>query len=176
MHERQAIIIDADVISHFISGGKMLFLNKIFDLEILILDKVLHELQRFRSRRVEVENLIRFNIVRELPFPEDDIHVKREFFRLKSEEFLGEGESACLAYIRYNGGILASSNLKDVKRYCNEHSIVNLTTMDFLCEALRKGVFARDACNEFISRVLANGSKLPVREIDDFDCRPVNFK
>jgi hypothetical protein len=46
--------------------------------------------------------------------------------------FKGDGESACIAYVRYSNDIIGSSNLSDVKNYCNLHSIDLLTTMDFV--------------------------------------------
>lgn len=84
--------------------------------------------------------------------------------------FKGEGESACLAYVRYTNDIIGSSNLKDVKHYCNLHSIELLTTMDFLCEALKREILDEKQCDEFIERVLKAGSKLPVKKIKDYSC------
>jgi len=51
------------------------------------------------------------------------------------------------------------------------HSIEYLTTMDFLCEALKTGVMSEADCNSFISRVKAAGSKLPVSEISEYTCK-----
>lgn len=44
------ILIDADVISHFITGGQILILHKIYPNKILILDKVYEELLKFSSK------------------------------------------------------------------------------------------------------------------------------
>lgn len=48
------ILIDADVVSHFITGGQILILHKIFPNKILILDKVYDELLKFNSKKSEV--------------------------------------------------------------------------------------------------------------------------
>lgn len=48
------ILIDADVVSHFITGGQILILNKIFPNRIIILDKVYDELKRHKNRAQEV--------------------------------------------------------------------------------------------------------------------------
>lgn len=85
--------------------------------------------------------------------------------------FKSDGESACLAYVKHTNDIIGSSNLKDVKSYCAMHSIELLTTMDFLCEALSKGVLSEANCDDFISRVLAAGSKLPVKKMSEYSCR-----
>lgn len=165
------ILIDSDVVSHFITGGQTLILHKIFPNKILILDKVYDELLKFNSKKSEVENLLNFGIVTKIPFPNTNQAVLREYLHIKKMMFKGDGESACLAYVKHTNDIIGSSNLKDVKNYCAMHSIELLTTMDFLCEALRKGVLSEENCNDFISRVLAAGSKLPVKKMSEYSCK-----
>lgn len=165
------ILIDSDVVSHFITGGQVLILHKIFPNKILILDKVYDELLKFNSKKSEVENLLNFGIVTKIPFPTTNQAVLREYLHIKKMMFKGDGESACLAYVKHTNDIIGSSNLKDVKSYCAMHSIELLTTMDFLCEALRKGVLSEANCGDFISRVLAAGSKLPVKKISEYSCQ-----
>ncbi|MGI6319397.1 MAG: hypothetical protein ACOXZK_00135 [Bacteroidales bacterium] len=164
------ILIDADVVSHFISGGQILILNKIFPNKIYILDKVYNELERFRSRKIEVDNLINFGLITKIPFPTHRPEIIKEYFYIKNKMFKGDGESTCLAYVRFTNNIIGSSNLRDIKEYCHRHSIELLTTMDFLCEALRENILSVEQCNEFITRVLRAGSKLPVTKITDYKC------
>lgn len=76
--------------------------------------------------------------------------------------FKGDAESACLAVVRNTNDILASSKLRDIASYCKMHSIDYPTTMDFLCEALKKGILSEVECDAFIAKVKAAGSKLPV--------------
>ena len=57
------ILIDADVLSHFISGGQLPLLPKIFPFTIKILDKVYAELKRMPGRKREVDNLLVFKFV-----------------------------------------------------------------------------------------------------------------
>lgn len=90
-------------------------------------------------------------------------------------QFKGDGESACLAVVRYNKTILASSNLRDIKNYCITHKIDYLTTMDFLCAALTGGIFDESKCNHFLQKVLAAGGKLPVKNRKEYTCREINF-
>lgn len=165
------ILIDSDVISHFITGGQVLILHKIFPNKILILDKVYDELLKFNSKKTEVENLLIFGIVTKIPFPNTNQAVFREYLHIKKMMFKGDGESACLAYVKHTNDIIGSSNLRDVKSYCAMHSIELLTTMDFLCEALSKGVLSETNCDDFISRVLAAGSKLPVTKMSEYSCK-----
>jgi len=56
------ILIDTDVISHFIYAGEIIFLPHIFNNTIYILDKVYAELERFPNRKREVDNIINMNL------------------------------------------------------------------------------------------------------------------
>lgn len=170
MNER-IILIDADVVSHFIYASEILSINTIFKYKIKVLDKVYAELQRFPKKKKEVENLIQLKIIKILPFPEEDSQIKREYAYIKKVLFKGEGESACMAVARYSDSILASSNLKDIKHYCELHKITYLTTMDFLCEAISTKKWTLQRCNDFIVRVKAAGSKLPVDNMSQWKCR-----
>lgn len=169
------ILIDADVISHFITGGEILTLPKIFPYKIKVLDKVFTELKRFPGKKKEVDNLINLKLIELLPFPEDNFEIKKEYLHIKKLMFKGDGESACLAVVRHTNDILASSNLKDIASYCKMHSIEYLTTMDFLCEAILKGVLTEKECDDFIAKVKAAKSKLPVNKMSEFNCREIKF-
>ena len=169
------ILIDADVVSHFIYAGEMLSLPSIFNHKIYVLDKVYEELKRFPKRKTEVDNLLGFKVIEKMDFPEDDPVIKKEYTHIKKMMFKGDGEAACLAVARYTKNILASSNLKDIAPYCKMHQMDYLTTMDFLCEALRIKLFELQRCNEFISRVLAAGNKLPVKKMEDYTCVQKNL-
>lgn len=169
------ILIDADVVVHFIKAGEINSLGSIFPLEIRILDKVYKELERHKGNKIIVDNLINQNILRIEPFPENNEEIKKEYFYIKKLLFKGDGESACLAFVRYTQNIIASSNLKDIKEYCKRHKITYLTTMDFLCEALRKGVFDKQRCNEFVTKVISKGSILPTVNFDDYNCGTIDI-
>ncbi len=171
----EIILIDADVISHFIVADEIITLPSIFPYRIHILDKVYNELKRFPKRKIEVENLLRYKLIDLIDFPEDNPDIKKEYFYIKKALFKGDGESACLAVARYNKNILASSNLKDIKSYCLMHKIEYLATMDFLCEALNKKIFDLQRCDKFIEKVIKAGSKLPVLKMKDWECRKLTI-
>ena len=176
--DKRKILIDADVVSHFVTGGKADVINKIFpNNQIYILDKVHAELQKWRYPRVrsEISILMSKKIIRLMDFPEDNSEIVKEYAYIKTKLFKGDGESACLAVARHNKHILASSNLKDIKSYCSMHKIDYLTTMDFLCEALLSKLFDEKTCNDFILKVIYSGSKLPVKNMAAYNCRSINF-
>ena len=167
------ILIDADVVSHFITGELALFLPKIFpNSKIKMLDKVYAELERW-GKKAHVDNLINFKVVQVIPFPEDNIAIKKEYAYLKST-LRGDGESATMAVSKHTDYIMASSNLKDILTYCNQHLIDQLSTMDFLCRALAIGLFTEADCDTFITKVLTK-SKLPVSSMKKHTCREIEF-
>lgn len=74
------ILIDADVIIHFIKAGAIGSLDGIFPFEIRILDKVYKELEKYRGNKVEVDSLIRQGLLKIEPFPEDNQEIAKEYF------------------------------------------------------------------------------------------------
>lgn len=170
------ILIDADVLSHFIIGGQITLLPTIFSYPIKILDKVYAEISRMPGRKTEVDNLLRFKLMEQIPFPEDNQEIKKEYHYIKNRLFKGDGESACLAVVRHSKDILASSNLKDIASYCKMHQITYLTTMDFLCRAFQNKLLTEKDCDTFIQKVLQAGSRLPVRKWEEYECiKPDNL-
>ncbi len=142
-----------------------------FRIKCKVLDKVYSELSRFPKKKTEVDNLINFKLLEIMPFPEDNDDIRKEYLHIKKWMFKGDGESACLAVVRKTKDILASSNLKDIASYCKRHSIAYLTTMDFLCEAIKKGIMTESECDAFIAKVKATRSKLPVNKMAEYSCK-----
>lgn len=169
------ILIDADVLSHFISGGQITLLPKIFSYPIKILDKVYVEIARMPGKKTEVDNLLNFKLIEHIPFQEDNQEIKKEYHYIKNKLFKGDGESACLAVVRYTQNILASSNLKDIASYCKMHQIAYLTTMDFLCQAVKNNQLSETDCDNFIQKVLNAGSRLPVKKWEMYECKSIDI-
>ncbi|ADR23134.1 hypothetical protein MATR_30170 [Marivirga tractuosa] len=171
MKSKKIILIDADVVSHFITGGAITLLPTIFKNKIKILDKVYDELSKFRNKKAEVDNLLRFKLIEKIDFPEENHEIRKEYMHIKKVMFKGDGEAACLAVVRKTKDILASSNLRDIASYCKMHELDYLTTMDFLCEAKTKNIMSETDCDNFIKRVKDAGSKLPVNSMKDYNCK-----
>ena len=169
------IIIDTDVVSHFIAADEILSLTKVFPQPIKMLDKVFEELARYPKKQQLVQNLINWKYLEVIPFPTDEVVIYREYLYIKNKLFKGDGESACMAIARFQKNILASSNLKDIGQYCKMHNVDYLTTMDFLCYALKTGFFDEIRCDNFITAVLNQGSKLPVKSMKEYTCRELTF-
>ena len=61
--------------------------------------------------------------------------------------------------------VLGSSNLRDIKEYCEKNQITYLTTIDFLYYAYVHKKMTEKECQHFISDVNSKGSRLPVVDI-----------
>jgi len=158
------IILDADVIIHFVKGGLIGVLPNILPNKMYVPDIVYQE-SLSRQYQTPIDNLFNFKFVHELEI-KTDLKVFAEYNRLK--KLFGKGESACMAYCRYNNDVIGSSNLKDITRYCDEHGIVFLTTMDFLVAAFEAGKLSEAECDEFIYNVKLKKSKLPCNTIAEY--------
>lgn len=159
------ILLDADVVRHFINGSRIFELQKIYPKRFVMLEKVKDELCRSKSLETIVNNFISMTSLPLMPFPKD-LNIVKEYAVLKKR--FGDGESACMAVAKFQKQYVASSNLKDIKAYCDVNSIVYLTTMDILCDALEKGILSEIECNKFITDVKAKGSKLPVSTMAEY--------
>lgn len=153
------ILLDADVVRHFLKASKFLFiLPKIFPRQLVILDKVKQELCRSASLMQSVNNFLMQTKIPIIDFPQKREIILEYATLLKT---FGSGESACMAVARFQKQYIASSNLKDIAIYCSKHSITYYTTMDLLNEAYKKGLMTEADCDEFIYEVLRSGSILP---------------
>ncbi len=162
------ILVDCDVLSHFIKGDQIMLLPKIYQEPMRVLEQVEAELRRYSSKAVDIEIFFQSYPDIQMSFPHSNMDITKEYLDLTQK--MGKGESACLAVARYTHDIVASSNIKDIQIYCQDHQIKYLTTMDILCEAIKRGQLSKDECNHFITKVIAAGSRLPVSEIDLYSC------
>lgn len=165
MATKTKIVLDADVIIHFIKGGQFSLLLNIFpEYEYLILDVVYNEVTVNRGSKTQIDNtLLHFsNRISKITFaPQGESRL--EYAKLLST--LGRGESACMVFCRDNNDVLGSSNLRDIKEYCERNQITYLTTLDFLYYAYIRKMLTKDECDTFIRDVVANGSRLPMTDI-----------
>lgn len=166
------IVLDADVIIHFAKGCLLHLLPGVFpECEFVVLDIVRREVKQPTLNQLQNQIAFLQNIT-EVTFGETS-EQRREYARLTSEEGLGRGESACMVYCRYNNDVVGSSNLRDIKVYCDAHHITYLTTPDFLYYGIARGVWTKDDADSFIAQVNALGSKVPVVDFDTYVCTKI---
>lgn len=170
MTTKTKIVLDADVIIHFVKAGKFSLLLDIFpEYQYLILDVVYGEVTINKVTKTQIDNTLNF-------FPSRITNIKfdpkgesrREYARLRNILLLGKGESACMVYCRDNNDVLGSSNLKDIREYCANHQITYLTTVDFLYYAFVRKKMTKEEVDAFISEVISKRSKLPQIDIEKY--------
>lgn len=168
MESKTKIVLDADVIIHFIKGGQFSLLLDIFpEYQYLILDVVYGEITVHGNNKTQIDNtLVCFSsrITRISFDPKGES--RREYARLQSS--LGRGESACMVYCRDHRDVLGSSNLRDIKEYCRQNGIAYLTTVDFLYYAFVRKKMTKAEVDAFMAEVVAQGSKLPSVDIERY--------
>lgn len=162
------ILVDADVLIHLFKAEKISLLNELYPKRVFMLDVVLSELNGNRTIRDNIDSILKFSGIQELVFPtSSNPTLFREFLKLK-KEIKGEGESACLVYCKHHQDILASSNTKDIKPYCEENGMAYLTTLDILCVAVQKGLLTDTEANQLIKKITHNNeSHLCCKSIEE---------
>lgn len=158
------IVLDADVLIHFSKGGMLSLLPDILpEFEHVVLDYVYDEIKTVQK---QLDNQIHF--IKNISLEKFNAtgEMMREYAMLRRS--FGKGESACMAYCRYTNNVIGSSNIKDIKDYCQKNSITYLTTLDFLFYAYTKGKMTEAECKRFVADVQAKGSKLPTIDITKY--------
>jgi len=152
------ILLDCDVISHFITNKCLNDLPVILaPHNCAILDYVYNEATRQLSHKIFVDNLIASGAAIKMPFPNTNLAIKQEFALLKNRNYLiGDGERACMAVAKHSKDIVASSNFRDVAPYCNANNILYLGTLDILSIAVNKGIYDEAKCDLFIQEAIKN--------------------
>ncbi len=164
------IVLDADVIIHFIKAEQFTLLLNIFpEYQYLILDVVYDEVTVNKNTKTQIDNTLYHFSSRITNIKFDPKGNSRlEYARLRNILLLGKGESACMVYCRDNKDVLGSSNLKDIKEYCTNNMITYLTTIDFLYYAFIRKRITKEDVDNFIAKVKAKGSKLPSVDIEKY--------
>ena len=162
--EKVKIILDADVLLHFAKAGRLSILPEILPkYEHVVLSVVYDEIVSIQN---QLDNQILFlkNISKESFNPTGEMLL--EYAKLL--QTFGKGESACMAYCRYTHNVIGSSNLKDIREYCEKQQITYLTTIDFLYYGIKRGKLSVEESEQFIKDVVAKGSKLPMADFEKY--------
>lgn len=164
-NDEAKILLDSDVVRHFLNGNQLGKLASIFPKRFVMLDVVKNELCRSKKLVGPINTFLQASKIEVLPFPTSLVIIK-EYAELNVK--YGEGESACMAVAKHQKQYIASSNLKDIKAFCKSHGIVYYTTMDILLEAIDRKVMNENECDVFIRDVKAMGSRLPCNNMAEY--------
>ncbi len=166
----KSILLDADVLIHLTKGGRLNLLHDLYPKRLLILDAVLHELRVYDAAETQVQNMIRFKRIIQYEIP---VHISgivlTEYARIRKKDInIGLGEAYCMAVAKHDDKIIASSNLRDIKEYCQSNKIEFITTMDIIADAYERKIMTEADCDFFIYNITSKGSRLPFSTIKAF--------
>lgn len=172
MGKYRNVLVDSDVVRHFMVTGKLDYLSKILKPNVLfVVSNVYNELAKDDSRKAIVDKWIADGHAIKIDFPWRNEKVKIEYARLKRGHggLRDDGETACMAMAKYCKEILASSNFNDIKDYCDENGIDYIGCIDILYIAWKNGIFSEDECNDFIDQACRiNRARFPVYRIEQY--------
>lgn len=161
------ILLDADVLSHFMTSGNSRLLHRIFPNKKIVLSIVAKEIRRHPTLRGQLAELLDSNELEEVKMPNSPA-ILLEFASLSKSK--GPGESACMAVARFDPSVIASNNFRDVRDYCELHQITYLSTMDMIYEGYRSGVMDLATCDYMIYQLmtLKNPARLPCTNLKEY--------
>ena len=157
------IVLDTDVVLHFMKGGRLSLLLDIFasECEYVMLSTTYDEI-RNRDQKNQIDNHI--NLLKNLTKVEfNPTGEMRRVYAMLTSQF-GKGESACMAYCQFEHHVIGSNNTRDIREYCNNNGISYLTTGDFLYYAIKRGKMTESDAVQLIADARAQGSN-----VQDFD-------
>lgn len=157
------IVLDTDVVLHFMKGGRLSLLLDIFasECEYVMLSTTYNEI-RNRDQKNQIDNHI--NLLKNLTKVDfNPSGEMRRVYAMLTSQF-GKGESACMAYCQFEHHVIGSNNTRDIREYCNNNGISYLTTGDFLYYAIKRGMITESDAAQLIADARAQGSNVP-----DFD-------
>ena len=169
--KKTKIVLDADVINHFVRGGLLSLLPNILpEFEFIVLNIVKQELPILILSSLDKQIREKRNIKEEVFGTSSE--EKKEYFRLTATDglHLGRGESACMVYCKFHKDVVGSSNTKDITQYCTDNNITFLTTNDFLYYAIKRNILTIEQAKEFIEKVRSLGSFPPIVDFEKYSC------
>jgi len=155
------LVVDADFISNFGWVNRIDIISDQYAPNIILTDVVENELNN--PKIVHIYNRLKIFIDNGDIKPYTIISsskVGREFISLSWESGLGDGEAACLAYCKMNGGLLGSNNLRDIYKYCRDNDIKVITTADVLKKSFENKYITLTEGKEILAKMIKKGRKI----------------
>lgn len=161
------LVLDCDVLSSFAWVNRLDILERLYAKNMIVLEEVIDELSEIAHIAKRVDSLIKGGAIRLVSIPANAPEAL-ELARLLDSDRYGRGEAACLAYLKYNFGSLASNNLADVKVVCSDKNICLLTVPDIINHGYETNVITEEEANEVWIEMIKKKRKLPTNSFYDF--------
>ena len=159
------VFFDTDCISSFMRIGERNVIEELFNARIVIPEEVYEELSnpRVPHLKKQVDEMIvnGFAVVQPIEVGSSEYIIFNKLTDPLNKPIIGRGEGAAIAQAYISSGILASNNLRDVKKYVEEYNLAHYTTLDILILAEEQGVLCDLECESIWRAMKQNGITLP---------------
>ncbi|MFP5522054.1 hypothetical protein [Peptococcus simiae] len=160
------IFFDTDCISAFLWVNNECLLEKMYSGKIIFPGEVYRELSSPRVPHLkeradylldkEVAEICRIDI------GSQEFQLFQELTSSPSDGYkiIGRGEAAAIALTKFQGGVLASNNLRDIQHYIKKYSLNHIATGDILVKALEQGLIDLEQGEQIWKEMLAKRRKI----------------
>ena len=170
----EKMFFDTDCLSSFLMVGREdIILNK-FKGHIILPQFVYYEFCRpcVNHLRLKIDNMIAAKLIvkMEIYHGTEESNLFRELTRSPraGNPVIGKGEASALVLAQANNGIIASNNLRDVKKYAQEFHLTLVTTADILVDAFIDAIIDETEANRIWADMLKKLRKLPAISFSEY--------
>ena len=168
MNYEVELVVDADFVSNFGWVDRIDIIIDQYTPNIILTDVVENELKNPKIEHIysrlkifiDKGDIKQYSII-------SSSEIGQEFISLSWQSALGDGESACLAYCKINGGLLGSNNLSDIYKYCLDNDIKIITTADVLKRAFEDKYISLAEGKEILAQMLKKERKIGYRTFEE---------
>lgn len=171
---KSSLFFDTDCLSAFLWVKEESLLPKLYPGKIVIPQKVYDELSNPKVRHLKerIDKLVDANLVsiQAILIGTDEYKMYIELINNPQKGFkiIGEGEAASLVMAKFNSGVVASNNLKDIMQYIEKMNINYITTGDILMEAVNMGFINKKEVDSIWSSMLSKQRKLGANSFEEY--------
>ena len=165
------VFFDTDCISSFLWVDERNVIEELFNARIVIPEEVYEELSnpRVPHLKEQTDKMIANGhaTVDAIEEGSSAFIIFNKLTNIQNRPIIGKGEGAAIALAYTGSGILASNNLRDVKKYVKEYRLEHYTTLDILIMAEEKGILCETECESIWREMKQKGIMLPTGSYDE---------
>lgn len=170
MLEEPPLVVDTDFLSSFAWVKRLDIIETLFPKQMVLLEEVKVELSRVPHLSIQIDDCITRNTM-SLTYMTADSPEAIELVKYLDSGKYGPGESACMAYLRYNPGTMGSNNTIDVIDYCRDNNKKLICTGHCLCFALDSGIVKFEECESLWAQMISKRRFLPTKTFGEFNSK-----
>ena len=159
------VFFDTDCISSFLWVNERNVIETLFSARIVIPEEVYEELSNpgVPHLKKQTDDMIEAGHATVEPIEEGTsaFFIFNKLTNLQNKPIIGKGEGAAIAQAYTGSGILASNNLRDVKKYVEEYHLEHYTTLDILIMSEEREVLCESECESIWREMKQKGIMLP---------------